>query len=169
MKTLSERLNLKNDTAVYAFAVALCLVIVSALLITYYVALRPEQEKYMTINLLDANRKAVDYPEVLVAGVNSTFSVYVEVENHMGRALDDVQVLVKVTKNLNPEFPVNATVAQTISGALENEGKTENVSTLTLNEPGEYSVYYELYIPTESGELQFSNDFCVLNIRVVTA
>ena len=46
--------------------------------------LRPQAEPYNTIYLLDANKKAVDYPEVLVANQNSTFNVYVDVENHMG-------------------------------------------------------------------------------------
>jgi uncharacterized membrane protein len=166
MKKLSQRFNLNNDTAVYAFAVAIALVIASALLVTYYVALRPVQEKYATIYLLDTNRKAADYPEYLVAGVNNTFSVYVEVENHMGRALENVEVLVKVTKDLNPKFPVDANITETFTGSVAEGITWENIATLTLNEPGNYSVYFELWIPEENGPPQFSNNFCVLKVQV---
>lgn len=167
MKRLSQTLNLKSDAAVYAVAVAIALIVAVALLVTYYAVLRPEPEEYTTIYLLDVNKKAVDYPEFLVSGVNSTFSVYVEVENHLGRALDNVQVLVKVIKDLNPTFPVDADVTETLSGAVADGGTLENVATLTLNEPGDYGVFFELWIPDKAGEqLEFSNNFCVLNVKV---
>ncbi len=169
MTTLSQKLNLKSDTVVYAAAIAIALIVASALLVVYFVALTPKQEKYTTIYLLDANKKAADYPEYLVAGVNSTFSVYVDVENHLGRDLENFEVLVKVTKDLNPTFPVNTSANQTITGALQDGGKTESIVTLTLKEPGNYGVYFELWVPSESGQLQFSNNFAVLNVKVSPA
>ncbi len=166
MKTLSQSLNLKSDLAVYVFAVAIALAIAVALLVTYFAVLSPEPEEYTTIYLLDSNRKATDYAEYLVSGVNSTFSVYVEVENHLGRALANVEVLVKVTKDLNPTFPIDADVAERLSGAVADGGTLENVSTVTLSEPGYYGVFFELWIPGDSGQMQFSNNFCVLNVQV---
>jgi hypothetical protein len=168
MQNLSRKLNIKDNKNAFAVSVAIALLLASVLLVTYYVALRPEPEEYMTIYLLDSNKKATDYPEFLVANVNSTFSVYVNVENHMGRDLDDVQVLVKVTTDLNPTFPIedlNAT--QTITGALKDGGSTSAVVTMGLNEPADYLVVFELWIPNEdSGVLEFSENYCVLNVQV---
>ena len=98
MKKLGGILSIKSTKNAYAVSVAIALLLASVLLVTYFVALRPVQEGYMTIYLLDSHRKAGDYPEFSVANVNSTFSVYVNVENHMGRTLNDTQVLVKVTR-----------------------------------------------------------------------
>ena len=166
MKKLGGNLNIKSNKNAYAVSVAIALLLASVLLVTYYVALRPVQEGYITIYLLDSNKKAVDYPEFLVANLNSTFSVYVDVENHMGRTLNDTQVLVKVTSDLNPTFPVDANVTQTFNGTVQDGAKWENVATVSLNQPGNYAVYFELWIPNQNGQLQFSNDFCVLNVQV---
>ena len=82
VKRIGSKIGL-NEEKGYAVAIFLALIIVSATVIGYYVVFRPQAEPYNTIYLLDANKKAVDYPEVLVANQNSTFNVYVNVENHM--------------------------------------------------------------------------------------
>ncbi len=166
MKKLSGTFNVKDNKNAYTVAVAIALLLASILLVTYYVALRPATNGYTTIYLLDSQKKAVDYPEFLLANVNSTFSVYVNVENHMGRTLTDTQVLVKVTTDLNPTFPVNVNATQTFTGTIRDGGTWENVSTISLDQPGNYAVYFELWVPNQNGQLQFSNNFCVLNVQV---
>ncbi|MCW4019028.1 MAG: DUF1616 domain-containing protein [Candidatus Bathyarchaeota archaeon] len=168
MQTLSRKLNIKENKNAFAVSVAIALLLASVLLVTYYVALRPEPDEYTTIYLLDSNKKASDYPEFLVANVNSTFSVYVNVENHLGRTLDDFQVLVKATTDVNPTFPiedVNAT--QTITGTLKDGEATSTVVTMGLNQPADYLVAFELWIPNEdTGKMEFSDNYCVLNVQV---
>ena len=167
MHKLSKTFNLKDNRNAFTIAVAIALLLASVLLVTYYVALRPAPDKYTTIYLLDSNKKAMDYPEFLVANVSSTFSVFVNVENHMGRSLDDVQVLVKVTNEANPIPPLNTTATQTFSGALKDGSSTSNVATLSLNQPGNYMVVFELWIPNQdTGTLEFSGNYCVLNVQV---
>ncbi len=68
-----------------AVAIFLALIIVSATVVGYYFVLKPQAESYNTIYLLDAQKKAVDYPEVLVANQNSTFNVYVDCRKSHGR------------------------------------------------------------------------------------
>ena len=167
MTKLSGTFSVKDNKNVYAVAVAIALLLASVLLVTYYLALRPAPKGYTTIYLLDSQKKAVDYPEFLVANVNSTFSVFVDVENHMGRVLNDAQVLVKITTDLNPTFPVDVNATQAFTGTVKDGATLENVSTISLNQPGNYSVYFELWIPDQSGQLQFSNNFCVLNVQVL--
>jgi hypothetical protein len=104
-----------------------------------------------------------------VSGVNSTFSVYVEVENHNGTEVP-LQVQVKVTKDMNPTYPVpvNATrtYPETFPETVENEGKREYVATVSIDQPGDYMVVFELWTVT-NGAPQFSGEFTQLNIHVI--
>jgi uncharacterized membrane protein len=165
IKNLGRNLNLKSSKNAYAVSVAIALLIASVLLGVYYVALRPVQAGYFTIYLLDSQKKAIDYPEVLVSGVNSTFSVYVEVENHNGTDVN-CTVQVKVTSDMNPTYPVAVNANQTFTSTVKNGGEPwENVATVTLNQPGDYMVIFELWTITD-GAPQFSGEFTQLNIHV---
>jgi uncharacterized membrane protein len=149
----------------YSVSVAIALILVSVLLVTYYVALQPKSEKYMTLYLLDNNRKT-DYPELLVANANSTFTIFADVENHMGEKINNAQVLVKATKEFNSTFPVDSDVIQSYVGNVADGATWESTVTISLNETGKYSVIFELWIPNQTGDLQFSGTACVLNIQV---
>ena len=164
---MGRNLNLKSGKNAYSVSVAIALLIASVLLGVYYVALRPVQAGYFTIYLFDSQKKAIDYPEVLVSGVNSTFSVYVEVENHNGTDVD-CMVQVKAISDMNPTYPVDANPAlPPFTGTVKDDGKPwENVATVTLNQPGDYMVVFELWTVT-NGAPQFSGKFTQLNIHVV--
>jgi uncharacterized membrane protein len=164
-KRIGRKIGLDEEKG-YAVAIFLALIIVSATVVGYYVWFRPPAESYNTIYLLDANRKAVDYPEVLVADQNSTFSVYVNVENHM-RDTTSYQVQVKIAKDLTT-FPIEPLSSKTIDmGNIRNDGKpVEKTVTITQNVPGEYSVVFELWQQGSDGSPTFTQNYCVLKIQV---
>ena len=166
VKRIGRKIGLNEDKG-YAVAIFLALIIVSATVIGYYVVFRPQAEPYNTIYLLDAQKKAVDYPETLVvANQNSTFNVYVNVVNHMGNTAS-YQVQVKITKNLST-FPVDAQASQVYEiNGLENGKNWENMATITQNEVGSYSVVFELWL-NKAGTLEFTHNSCVLNIQVTS-
>jgi uncharacterized membrane protein len=165
-KRIGRKIGLNEDKG-YAVAIFLALIIVSATVIGYYVVLRPQAEPYNTIYLLDANKKAVDYPETLVANQNSTFNVYVTIENHMATSASYF-VQVKIVNNLPATFPVDAQPSQVIDmGTINNDGKpVQQTATVTQNTPGSYSVVFELYRNNGDGALVFTQNYCVLNIQV---
>ena len=146
-------------------AIAIALVLASVLLGYYYVILRPAQSEYMTVYLLDTQRKAENYPELLVKGENNTFSVYVEVENHTP-TIQNCTLQVKVTNDMNPSYPVVVNATQSFTEIVQKEDIWENLVTLSLNQAGDYSVVFELWTFTD-GVLEFSNTFCVLNLQVM--
>jgi uncharacterized membrane protein len=164
-KRIGSKIGL-NEEKGYAIAIFLALIIVSATVIGYYFVLRPQAAPYNTIYLLDADKKAVDYPQTLVANQNSTFSVYVDVENHMTTTAS-YQLQVKITQNLST-FPVDNQPIQTIeTGNVKNNGKPiEETATITINTPASYSVVFELW-QHKDGTLEFTQDYCVLNIQVI--
>jgi uncharacterized membrane protein len=158
----------KNNKNAYAVSVVIALLLVSILLATYYIALRPPPDRYATIYLLDAHKTGGDYPELLVANQNSTFSVYVEVENHMGRTLNDTQVQMKITGDENLAFPINVNATQTFNGTIKDGVTWENIATVSLNQPGDHIVAFELWISNEkTGVSEFSGEYCVLNVKVI--
>jgi uncharacterized membrane protein len=117
--------------------------------------------------LLDSQKKALNYPELLVINQNNTFDVRIAVENHMGKSQYS-EILLKVTNDTVPIFPFKADANATYVRTLENGETWETLSTIAINEPGNYSVIFELWIYDEKvGELQFSGNVCVLNIEVV--
>jgi uncharacterized membrane protein len=163
MKTDKTR-SLKDNPKGFVVAVVVALLIASILVGVYYVLLKPTQEGYMTIYLLDSQKQAIDYPERVVNGVNSTFSVYVEVENHMGNATD-CEVLVKVTQNINPTPPINVTPTETFTATVQDKETWENTATITLNQPGDYMVFFELWTRNDT-VLQY-REFASLSVQVL--
>jgi uncharacterized membrane protein len=163
----SKNFTVKETKNAYVIAVATALIVAAVLLVTVYFLVPVSNQKYTTIYLLDANKKATDLPELLVANVNSTFSVYVEVENHMGQLVNET-VLVKVTGNLNPTFPVDSNPILTFNGTLKNGETKENIATISLNQPGDYFVVFELWVQNpKTGTLEYTGNFNALNIQVV--
>jgi uncharacterized membrane protein len=165
-KNTGRKIGINGDKG-YAVAIFLALIIVSAVLLAYYLAYRPQPEPYNTIYLLDSQKKAVDYPVNLVANQNSTFSVWINVKNDMGGISNQsYQVQVKITANLST-FPVDTQPIQTYNISLGDGATWQNLTTITQNQVGSYSVVFELwhYNPN-SGTYEFTNNYCVLNIQV---
>ncbi len=166
MRKLGKRLKLSNNKG-YTFSVALALILVSSLLVSYYWVSRLPPEGYTTIYLLDyENKKAIDYPELLVIGQNNTFNVWVDVANHMGKRIDS-EVLLKVTDSVISSFPVAANVSNLYEKTLDNGETWETLATVSIKEPGNYSVIFELWIYDQNaGTFHFTYNYCVLNIEV---
>jgi uncharacterized membrane protein len=133
----------------------------------YFALLRPIQRGHTTVYLLDTQEKAINYPELLVVNQNSTFNVYVDVENHMGKT-QTCQVLLKVVNGTISSVPVEAQASNSYVRTLENGEVWKNSVTGSINEPGNYSAVFELWIHDQNaGAFQFTYNYCVLNLEVV--
>jgi uncharacterized membrane protein len=162
-KRIGRKIGL-NDEKGYGIAVFLALIIVAAIVTGYFVSAAMNPPKgYSTIYLLDSNDKAVEYPETLVVGQNST--VWLAVENHFPDPASFV-VQVKIVENLST-YPQNVSAIQTYeTGAIAPQDNWRNMVTLTQDTPGDYAVVFELY--KFNGEVaEFTHNYCVLNIEVV--
>jgi uncharacterized membrane protein len=157
-----------NDEKGVVVAVFVALIIVACTVAVYYYVYGPKPEPYNSINLLDANAKAVDYPSVLVANQNSTFSLYMQVGNHMNQDLS-YQVRIKITQNLPASIPngVQVEPVSVVDLIVKNGETQQSLVTVTENEVGHYSVVFELWQQDTSGNFVFTQDYCVLNIQVI--
>jgi hypothetical protein len=115
--------------------------------------------------VLNSNKEARDYPENLVAGVNSTFSVYVTVENHMQQTLQNATVFIKIAPDNNVTLPLTVEPVQTLSNQLKDGQSWESKATITLNDQGDYLVVFELWTPN-NGTLTYSKQAIALSIQV---
>ncbi len=165
-KKIGRKIGLDEEKG-FAVAIFLALVIVSALLVGYFVILNPQPEPYNTIYLLDSQKQAVDYPVTLVANQNSTFNVWIGVENHMGGFGNQTyQVQVKATTNFTGT-PVDTAPIQTFDLSLGSGGSPwQHLDTITLNQPGSYTVVFELWHQNSPGNYEFTNDYAKLSIQV---
>jgi|WetSurMetagenome_2_1015567.scaffolds.fasta_scaffold47552_2 uncharacterized membrane protein len=165
-KRLGRKIGL-NEEKGYAVAIFLALLIVSATVIGYFVWFRPQAEPYNTIYLLDSQKKALDYPEFLVANQNSTFNVYVNVVNHMGGSDNQTyQVLVKITPNLLGA-PVDVQPIKTYDISLRDGDGWQDSASITQDQVGSFSVVFELWhYNQDSKTYEFTANYCVLNIQV---
>jgi uncharacterized membrane protein len=167
-KSIGRQIGINDDKGI-RLAIFLVIIIVSATAIGYFVyaSLAPKPEPYSTIYLLDTQKSANNYPQTLVANQNSTFNVWVTVENHMGKTTE-FQVYTKITPNLST-FPVAAPIINTTTITLA-DGKTwESQQSITENQVGSYSVVFELHrYNADNSEYEFTNNACVLNIQVIS-
>jgi uncharacterized membrane protein len=162
---IGRRIGLDDEKGV-AVAVFIALVIVGCVFAGYYVWLRPPAEEYNTIYLLDNQKQANNFPEILIANQNSTFSVYVDVTNHNNKD-QAYQVQTKINKSFRVTTQgVAGEPVNTYDFTLE-KGKTyEKYVTLTENDVGSYTVVFELWRSAGSAYV-FTQDYCVLPIKVV--
>ena len=156
-----------DDNKGYAIAIALAVIFIFSVFIAYYVISRAPPEGYTRISLLDAQKQAANYPELVVINQNNTFNVWVEVENHLGKT-QSFEILLKITNDTNTEFPAEVQPSNSYTTTLENGGKWETSSTITINQAGFYSVLFELWTFDENtGQNKFSGKECVLPIEAV--
>ncbi len=158
-----------NDEQGFGVPVLLALIVVIASVVGFYAYFiaTAEPEPYNTMYLLDSNMQAVDYAHTLVRGQNSTFSVNVHVDNHMGQD-QEYQVQTKIAKSLilTPNG-VEATPVDTYDFVLPNGGGNQNTVTVTENTLGNHTVIFELWSKNSSGTYSFTGNYCVLNIIVI--
>lgn len=165
-KRIGRRIGLDDENG-YGIAIFLALIVVVAVIASYFAAslLAPPTVGYNTIYLLDANQTAVDYTQVLAAGQSSTLNVWVE--NHNSNAIS-YQIQVKITNNLS-SYPLASVQPFKVleSGDVPVGGKWNDTIVVQEDSPGNYAVVFELYKHNGNGTLEFTENYCVLNIQVI--
>jgi uncharacterized membrane protein len=163
---IGRRIGLNDEKGVLA-AVFIALIVTVATVAIYYYWFGPKPESYSSISLLDADGKAVDYPAVLVANQNSTFTVYVQVGNHMNQDLN-YEVRAKITQNVPANMPngLDVTPIDTVDFTVRNGETRQLPLTVTENQVGSYSVVFELWLHNSIGNYVFTGNYCLLPIQV---
>ena len=162
LKKIGDAVNTGDDKGVI-IAVALALIIISAVVAGYYIYAHPTPEGYTSISVLDDQGKAANYP--LTLQVNQGTTYHVTVVNHMG-ASASCQVQEKITNETIQLLPVSISPANTFTKTLADGENWEIQAPVTLTQTGAYSIIFELWLDN-AGTLKFTENGLVLNVDVV--
>lgn len=147
-------------------AVLSAIIILAGLLV--YISLTPPQEEtFSALYLLDSEKKAENYPQLLVLGKNNTFLLWVGVENFMDR-IEHSSVLVKVddgTGNTNPS-PVDPIYR--FEKVLLDKETWEFPITFSINQTGQHRIIFELWLFDELNNVfSYSRSWCSIWIDAI--
>jgi len=129
--------------------VILSIIFVTSLLVGYYLLSNAPPEGFSSIYILDAQKKTESYPEFVIINENNTFNVHIGVENHLGKK-QTFEVQQKLTKKPILAFPISENPEKVYSKTIETQETWEILITATINEPGNYSLVFELYLKEDS-------------------
>jgi uncharacterized membrane protein len=142
-KSASDRSEEKTVTVTILVAI----VILAGLLI--YLALTPPQQNpSTTIYVLDAEKQAENYPKTVVLGVNSTFPLWVGVENNNGTT-STFTVKIKLDDGRGNVDPSPAEPVESYEKTLADGELWEFQVTITVDQVGSNRIIFELWSSDE--------------------
>jgi len=137
-----------RDEEKMILVVVLSAIVIIAGLLVYVSLTPPPQENFVSIYILDSEKKAENYPELLVIGKNNTFLLWVGVENSMNR-IEYTTVKVKIANSSASQEQQQEVTALSFERILLNKETWEIPLTVTLNETGGYRMIFELWLYNE--------------------
>jgi len=149
--------------------ILVALVIMVAILV-YMVFLTPAQkEPFTSIYLLDSEKQLENIPETVVLGENSTFSVWVGVENRNDTTIE-YSVQVSLDEGNSADESSSAELIGCFNRTLVNGEKWEFPVTISIDQLGSNKVIFELWFfdETENGWEQ-TGIWINLSIEVIEA
>ena len=158
--------NGEEKTIIITILVAL--VIIGALLV-YLVFFTPvETEPFSAIYLLDSEKQTENFPKTVVLGENSTFSLWVGVENQNETQGFSVRVKVDDGKSLVNPSPVEPT--ESFNRTLLNEELWEFPVTINIDRVGSNRVIFELWFFDETENiLKYTGSWVSLSLEAIQA
>jgi uncharacterized membrane protein len=167
VKETSESAKLISDIdeeKIMILTILVALVIIGALLV-YLVFFTPvETEPFSAIYLLDSEKQAENFPKTVVLGENSTFSLWVGVENQNKTQVFSVRV--KVDDGKSPVDPSPVEPTQSFERTLVNGEIWEFPVTINIDQLGSHRLIFELWF-FNGTTLEYTGNWVNLSIEVV--
>ena len=164
-KSVSD--NGEEKTIILTILVAL--VILGALLV-YLVFFTPvEKEPFSAIYYLDSEKQTENIPKTVVLGENSTFSLWVGVENQNDTTMD-YSVRVKVDDGTGPVNPSPVEPTESFNRTLLNEEKWEFQVTISIDQLGHNRIIFELYFfNVTKNDWDYTGNWVSLSLEAIQA
>ncbi len=163
-KSKGEEKTSEEKTVIVAVMAA---IIVLAGLLAHASLSPAPQESFASLYLLDSEKKAEKYPQLLVLGENNTFMLWVGVENFMNR-IEYASVLVKVDNGSGLIDPSPGEPVKRFEKVLLNKETWEFPLVLTMNQSGEQRMILELWLFNELEEVfRYTGNWCTTRFDVI--
>jgi uncharacterized membrane protein len=135
--------SLTNEEKTIIATVLVAIVIMSGVLVTQMIENPTTPEQFTALYILDAEKQANNYPTTVVLGTNSTFSLWVGVENQRDNTRD-YSVQIKLDDGTTSEEPSTVEPIQVFNRTLVSEEKWEFEVTIDIDQPGNNRIIFEL-------------------------
>ena len=147
-------------------AVMAAIIVLAGLMV--HASLSPaQQESFASLYLLDSEKKAEKYPQLLVLGENNTFMLWAGVENFMNR-IEYASVLVKMDNGSGLVDPSPVEPLERFEKVLLNKETWEFPLVLTMNQSGEHRMILELWLFYELEEVfSYTGSWCTTRFDVI--
>lgn len=154
-----------DEEKTIAVAVLSAIIILAGLLV--YMSLTPAPQKpFAALYLLNSEKKAENYPPLLVLGENNTFLLWVGVENFMGR-IEYSSVLVKMDDGTGYTNPSPLDPVYRFEKVLLNKETWEFPITISINQTGQHRIIFELWLFDELDNVFSYSDWCNIRLDVI--
>jgi uncharacterized membrane protein len=156
-----------NEEKTITVTVFVSLIIVGALLL-YLIFFTPaEEEVFSAIYLLDSEKQAENFPKMVVLGENSTFSLWVGVENQNDTTIN-YSVMVKYDDGKFPVDPSPVESTESFEKLLVNEENWEFPVTISIDQLGSNRVIFELwFFNSTKKDWDYTGNWVNLSIEAV--
>lgn len=147
-------------------AVMAAIIVLAGLLVHASLSPTP-QEPFVSVYLLDSEKMAEKYPQLLVLGENNTFMLWVGVENFMNR-IEYASVLVKMDNGSGLVDPSPVESVKRFEKVLLNKETWEFPLVLTMNQSGEHRMILELWLFNElENVFSYTGSWCTTRFDVI--
>jgi uncharacterized membrane protein len=144
--------------------IVVALVIIIALLFNLILTPTPT-EKFSTIYYLNSEKQTENLPKTVILGENSTFSLWIGVENH-NETIIDYSVYVKYDDGKSPVDPSPVKPTESFNRSLANGELWEFPVTISIEELGSNRVIFELwFLNTTSLEDEYTGNWVNLSVE----
>lgn len=159
-----------SQRIIYAFSVIFAVVIATSMLVfSYYNAIESAAKAgdFISFSILDRDRKACNYPELLRKNENCT--LWLVIKNHKHEQII-CKVMVKIVQGSVTNIPVPMEAYEVRVTALNSGDVWEEPISLTMKEVGRFFIVFELWIYNkEIKDFDFSGNYLVLPVNVIAA
>ncbi len=159
----ADSLQETDEEKIIIVAVLSALIVVGGLLVIVSMTPAPQQN-FVSFYILNSDKKADNYPNLMILGRNNTYTFWIGAENFMSR-IEYVVVNVNVANGSQPEG-----TAFTFERVLFNKEKWEIPLPVTFNQTGVYRITSDLGLYDEMRAVFMTERFVSLSpLRVVSA
>ena len=133
-----------SEEKVIIVTILVAILIMGTILVALMVLEPIESEPFTAMYILDSDKRAEDYPKRVVLGENSTFTLWVGVENHNGTTLD-YSVQYRLDDGTTTGGDSTARLVEVFNRTMADEETWEFPVTVVLDQLGSNTIVFQLH------------------------
>lgn len=154
----------EEEEKTITITILIAIVILVGLLI--FLALTPAPKApFAAIYMLDSEKQTENFPKTVVLGENSTFTLWIGVENQNDTTMD-FSVYVKLDNGTGPDDPSPANITESFKRILLDKQVWEFQVTINIDQLGDHRIIFELWYFDETvNDYEYSGNWVSLSLQ----